>query len=374
MPPRLAIGCMTGTSLDALDVALVAIDGRGLSMSAHLLHAHSAPLAELAPRLRALAEQHPTTAGEIARLSRDFALFHARTIRELLAKAAHADVDLICVHGQTVFHAPPLSWQLFNAPVLAHELQTPVVFDLRAADLAAGGEGAPITPLADWVLFRDPNENRLIVNLGGFCNVTFLRPRPTPEESIRLIEGRDLFPCNQILDLIARKYLGADFDADGRHASSGNAVPSAADALSSLLLRIAGSGRSLGTGDELASWVEEYGKRLSGPDLAATACRAIGSTIPSAAARHPRVRIVLAGGSVRNAALVSAIRNNHNGPVSISDELSIPASHREAACFAVLGALCQDQIPITVPSVTGVPTPAPISGCWTCPSPRSSSS
>src|SRR5262245_9739095 len=145
MPTRLAIGCMTGTSIDALDAALVRIEGRGLDMHADLVRGISRPLADLAPPLRALANQEPATAAHIARLAHRLAMLHVEVIRVLLVGDRP---ELIAIHGQTVFHAPPISWQLFNPAPIANAFDTPVVFDLRAADLAGGGQGAPITPLS----------------------------------------------------------------------------------------------------------------------------------------------------------------------------------------------------------------------------------
>ena len=145
MAHRVIAGCMTGTSIDAVDCALVEVAGRGLGMSARVAGFASRPLGGLAAATRALADQQPMTAGEIAALARDLALLHVEALRELLGSR---HVDLIVVHGQTVYHKPPLTWQLVNPAVIAHGLGAAVLSDLRSADVAAGGEGAPITPLA----------------------------------------------------------------------------------------------------------------------------------------------------------------------------------------------------------------------------------
>lgn len=358
MVKRLVAGCMTGTSIDNIDAALVRITGRGLEMRAEFICGASLPLGDLAPRLRRLAEQEPMAAGEIARLSREFSLAHVPALREA---AAGDRLDLVCVHGQTVFHQPPVSWQMLTPACIARELGAAVVCDLRAADLAAGGQGAPITPLADWVLLRDPRVGRTVVNLGGFCNTTRLPARPASADDlgwIGLVEGGDVCPCNHLLDSIARTCLGRPFDDGGRAAKSGRVSAAAAESLRRALPT--GRGRSLGTGDELLGWVAEWKSREPGPDLAATGCAVIAERICSAAAGD----LVLAGGSVRNEGLVSAIRAAATGRVMLCDDLGLPAAYREAACFAVLGALCEDRISITLPRVTGVGTPAPISGVW----------
>lgn len=355
-PVRHAIGCMTGTSLDGLDCAVAVIEGRGLEMSAHVIRCASEPLGALAPRLRALAEGAPHSAGEIAKLALDFGDFHAQTLQRVVSEPP----DIVALHGQTVFHAPPVSWQMINPWPVARALACPVVYDLRAADLTAGGQGAPITPLADWILFRDraEREPRVVVNLGGFCNVTLLPAGAGPEG----VRGRDVCACNQVLDAVARRALGSAYDENGAAASRGRPDERAAGELSAALGAQSASGRSLGSGDELMAWIEAHATRIAPADLAASAAAAIGAIIGKAVAGQGRV--VLAGGGVHNRALVGAIERACPAPVAMTDQFGVPAGHREAACMAVLGALSADGVSITLPGATGVPAPAPIAGAW----------
>ena len=359
---RLVVGCMTGTSIDALDTALVRILGRGVAMRAEMVRTRSRPLGALGPRLRSLADQHPMTAGQIATLAHEFALFHAATIADLLD--GEDPPDLIAVHGQTVFHAPPVSWQMFNGAVLAHELNVPVVFDLRAADLAAGGQGAPITPLADWILFRSALPTA-VLNLGGFANATLLpasEPGSDPSAAIDAIQGFDICACNHLLDRIARELLGRPFDEGGAIALSGTAHPGARDDLALTLSSQSRAGRSLGTGDETARWLDRWRAECSPSDLGAAACEAIAGAITP---RLADVRAILvAGGGAHNGALVRAIEQHSGTPIAPTSSRGVPIEFREAAEMAVLGALCQDRVPITLARVTGVPMPAPIAGVW----------
>jgi 1,6-anhydro-N-acetylmuramate kinase len=365
---ELIAGCMTGTSLDGLDAALVRVSGVGLGIRAEVMRTISRPLGRLARPLRRLAEQHPLTAREIAQLGRDFALLHVRVLREL---AGRERPGLVAVHGQTVFHAPPVSWQLMNPAPIVEALGVPVVYDLRAADLARGGEGAPITPLADFVFFRSDVRARMVVNLGGFCNVTLL-PRmddfDEEADAIEHIRGCDVCACNQVLDAVARRRLRVPWDRGGARALKGRVDRKAFAALLDLLSRQTGAGRSLGTGDELACWIGRYGHRVAPADMARTACAAVGEAIARQARRCRAQELVLAGGGVKNAALVAEIRERAGVPAMDSDELGVPASHREAAAMAVLGALCERFVPITLPQVTGVRR-APLAGCWAWPGP-----
>ena len=353
---RLVVGCMTGTSLDGLDAALVSIEGHGLALRPTLVATHSAELGALAEPLRALAEQQPMSAGAIARLGQDFSALHVAAIRALLVDR-HA--DLLSIHGQTVYHAPPLSWQLLHPTPIAQALKTPVVCDLRAADLAAGGQGAPLTPLADLVLFGHQRERRVIANLGGFCNLTRMGPGRDPAR----VSGYDLCACNQVLDGIARSVLGQAYDDGGDIAQVGKVRPAPFKTLVALLTSQSISRRSLGTGDELQTWLGRTHK-VPPADLARTACAAVAQVIVTAAAGTDR--LVLAGGGVRNRALVAEIKERATFPVQISDSLGVPAAYREAMAWAVLGALCQDRVPVTLPQVTGV-TVAPIAGMWVLP-------
>jgi len=387
---RRAIGCMTGTSIDSLDAALVEIGGEGLRMTARFVHGHTLPLGELASRLRALAEQEPMTAGEIATLSREFSMLHVAAIRALMKDDA-ASVDLICVHGQTVFHKPPVSWQMLTPAVIAHELGVPVVHDLRAADLARGGQGAPITPIADWICFGHLDGPIGIANLGGFCNVTVLPgsciaeagtalATPTTEEivaesrtlrdgrateQLNEIRGMDVCACNQLIDAIARRLFGTRFDKDGERACRGEVHAEALEDLEGVLAAQAGARRSLGTGDESMEWISRWRAHVSAEALAATACEGIAQRI-AAATRECRL-LLLAGGGARNKALARAIHSCASSRVEPLESRGLPGEYREAAGFAVLGALCQDRVPISLPAVTGVPASAPISGCWTLP-------
>lgn len=364
---RLAVGCMTGTSLDALDVAAVEIVGSRLAISAAVQRCQSRLLGPLGVELRQLADQQPFTARQIADLARRFALLHVDVLREVLEGHAPA---LICVHGQTVFHQPPLSWQLLNPAPIAHALQAPVVFDLRAADLAAGGQGAPITPLADAILFGDARESRGIVNLGGFCNVTRLPPRGESIVDagaapwIEQIDGGDVCACNHLLDALARELLHTPYDAGGAAAARGRVLaPLHAECVEWLSAQSV-AGRSLGSGDELVARAGRLAQHHSPEDVLASACAAVAHTIASRLRGIDR--LIVAGGGARNRTLVAQIASRAGVPVSDSDVFAVPISHREAAAMAVLGALCQDRVPITLPRITHAARPA-VAGAWILP-------
>ncbi|QOJ01754.1 MAG: anhydro-N-acetylmuramic acid kinase [Phycisphaeraceae bacterium] len=355
--PRIAVGCMSGTSLDGLDVAVLEIRGRGLGMVPRLVRGVSASLGPLGLVLRGIAEQRPMSAGEMALASFELGELHARAVVEALGGGRP---ELVCVHGQTVFHAPPVSWQMINPWPIVRATGAPVVFDLRGADVSRGGRGAPITPIADAVWLRGVPGAWAAVNLGGFCNVTVGRGGVVERAG-------DVSACNHVLDAVARVGMRVPHDEGGRRALASAPDPAIVGLFEGAMEGQRRGGRSLGTGDELAGVV---GEALSSRDpgvVAASACEALGAVIARAVGG---VGVFLAGGGANHAALVGSITRRvarAGGAVSMYDEAGLPARWREAACFAVLGALCRDGVAITLPSVTGVGAPAPLAGVWAYP-------
>ena len=361
---RLVVGAMTGTSIDGIDVIVARIDGRGLGIRAELIKHLGRGLGPLADELRRAAQQAPMSAQQFAKLGLALGELHATAIAELLEPKQA--VDLITVHGQTIIHQPPISWQLIDPTPIAREFGCPVIYDLRQADLAAGGQGAPITPIADWILFRHAERTRAIVNLGGFCNVTII-PRDGAKNAVAHIEGFDVCACNHVLDAVAREALGEPFDEGGRAALTGQPQPPIAHELANLLAKQAKSSRSLGTSDELVSWVASQCGRTAPQDLAASVVDGIASCIAQRLKTSAVDEVVLAGGGARNRALVEAVDRHCDKPVRLSDTLGVAIQAREALAMAVLGALCADGIPITLPQVTGCTDPAPVAGTWCMP-------
>ncbi len=380
------VGCMTGTSLDAIDVALIRITGSGLAMQVRLLATHSEPLGPLAAVLEAMAEGRPTAAVDWLRTARRLGQRHAAAIEAMLAPMRGRELRLDCVaaHGQTVWHAPAeaLSWQLFDPWPIVRRLGVPVVYDMRQADLVAGGEAAPITPMADWVLFRHSAARPVVVNLGGICNITIL-PRCTegePEDAHHGpvgVSGRDVGPCNLLLDgLVQRLVPGVRFDEGGARALRGRPCQAVIEAILAHPDLAEDHRGSTGRERFNARWLDELAEsvkpRRTVEDVLAGAVAAVAHLIRRHVPEDADM-VILAGGGVRNEALVGAIgrafqEGGHDGHgstarVVASDELGIPAGYREAVAMAVLGALCEDGIAITLPGVTGAAAPG-VAGTW----------
>ena len=375
---RFVVGCMTGTSLDGLDAAMVVVSGRGLSMKATLAGMVSLPMDGLKDELRHFASGLAAEPVRFLSAARKLGELHADAVEKLQARLGVVGLDFVVAHGQTIWHeprkkrtgesGPSLSWQLFDPWPIVRRIGVPVCYDLRQADLIAGGQGAPITPMSDFVMYRKSGRKRLVVNLGGICNATFI---PGGSDVSR-IQGADIGPCNILLDGLVREcFPGREFDADGQIASTGTVRHEVVRFILShpfLRARARGQGRSTGREDFTRDWVrsiiDRYSPRgISHADLHASGAKAVADILWLEAKAAGARELILAGGGARNPTLVRMIRSTVDGPALISDELGIPIEAREAMGFAVLGALSQDGIPITLPQVTGADRPG-VAGAW----------
>ncbi|MGP1309013.1 MAG: anhydro-N-acetylmuramic acid kinase, partial [Phycisphaerales bacterium] len=171
--------------------------------------------------------------------------------------------------------------------------------------------------------------------------------------------------CNHLLNAAARLALHEPFDRGGAAAQRGSPSGRAVESFAAALDTQRAAGRSLGSGDELAGMLRTHGEGLAPNDLLASVCAAVARVIAGAVREHAPDAVYLAGGSALNGALAAALRADLSPiPVEPLDALGVPAQRREAAAFAVLGALCADRTPITLPAITGCASLAPISGAW----------
>jgi len=229
-PSRLVCGLMSGTSVDAVDAALVRISGSGTDTRAELVQAHELPFPDEArDMILNNAEVSTSTVSDVCVLRTLLAKLYAQAVRECCEKAAiePSAIDLVGMHGQTLYHLPePLeiagydirsTFQCGNAPALAHELGVPVVSDFRSADMAAGGQGAPLVPYVDFLLYRSFEEHRILLNIGGIANLTWL-PAGCMEDHVL---AYDSGPGNIVLNALMHHFYGKQFDEGGAVARRG---------------------------------------------------------------------------------------------------------------------------------------------------------
>ncbi len=357
---RILAGAMSGTSADGIDVAIVAIEGRGLGMSAKLLLHHHRPYDALVRRsILSMRQSGQCGLAQLAALGHDVSLAYATAINEaLLASKLSADeLAGVAAHGQTLFHAQPKTIQWFDPSIVAHEVGCPVVSDFRRADCAAGGQGAPLVPFGDFLLFRHPDLNRVLLNIGGVANVTYLRAGGTLRELIAFDTG----PGNCISDHVMRTRSpgGEHFDADGALAMSGTANESLGyDFITNDYFQ-ADPPKTTDVPTMLALYedVRRSVDSMSLPDELATACfltaKCISESIRSFTPKGID-ELIASGGGVNNRAIVKWLHALLPGvAIRTTDELGVPSSAKEALVFALLGCATLDGVPSNVPSATG---------------------
>lgn len=355
---------MSGTSCDGVDAACVRLAFDGPQTRCELVGFASVAFGAMSRELLEYSHGATRSAEAVARLLTGIGRSHEAVIARAIAESGSSP-DLISCHGQTLHHKDGQSWQAFAPAAIARRFGAPVVYDLRSADIAAGGAGAPITPIADRVLFEAARP-AIVVNLGGFCNLTVLGPDGA-------VAGRDVCTCNQLLNAAADRFIAEPFDRDGDAASAGSLDTGAAQRVRRTIEHTGSRGRSLGSGDESFAALDAI-EHLTPQDAMATICEGIGSTIGDAvreaadAMTPERVTIVLAGGGAHHRGLVRSIAA-HAGDhrVNLSDEFGVPIQAREAMAMAILGSMCLDGAPITLHEVTGTSVPPPVSGVWCLP-------
>jgi len=370
------IGLMSGTSLDGVDAVQVNLTGTRSDLQMEVLAGLTYPYPDaLRSRLLALCAGETIGVAELAEL--DDAVAHtfaqaALTVQQEAIDRFQTPAVLIGSHGQTLYHRPPThtgkhmglgySWQLGRGSVIAYQTRLPTVSNFRSADIAAGGQGAPLVPAIDRYWFGHPEEHRCIQNIGGIGNVTYLPP--WNETNDRPVQGWDTGPGNSLLDLaVQRLSQGTQrFDAEGQWAAQGMpCVELLEQWLAAPFFHQAppkSTGRELfGTDylDRCCEDAEAYG--LGAADFLATLTELTALSIyhsyRSFLPYQPQ-RIFVAGGGLRNEYLMQRLRH-HFAPIPVDStiEEGVDPDLKEAAIFAVLAYWHQLGLPGNLPSVTG---------------------
>ena len=374
--PLRVIGLMSGTSADGMDAALTEITGWGLETRVQMLGFVSLPYSE---EIR----------NEILRLaagdaggSRDLTLF-SFLMGEISLKACLAvceqagmdpkTVDLVGSHGQTLYHQPTAvdylgtpvrgTLQLGEPSVICEGLGCPVVSDFRVRDLAAGGQGAPLVPYVDYLLYREEDRTVGLQNIGGIGNLTLLPAHGRPEDTLAFDTG----PGNMLIDQLMERFTAgkARYDADGAFAASGRVHPALlAFLLSDPFLRQKppkSTGREVYGADFVNALLEQANALgVSARDVAATATRFTAECIRIAVQDFCPVLpdcLVIGGGGSRNGTLMREIRTLLPMPVRTNEDLGYDSDAKEAVAFAVLANECVHGVCNNLPSATGAAHP-----------------
>ena len=367
MNERIVLGAMSGTSADGVDVAAVGVSGRGLGMTAKYLHHVERPYdAALRRRIFAVRESGAVRLDELASLGRAITLAYAAATRDLLEEMSlsPAKVAAVAAHGQTLYHAPPNTIQWLDPSLLAAETDLQVVSDFRRADLAAGGQGAPLVPFADWILFRHATKTRVILNLGGIANLTYLPAGGGIEEVVAFDTG----PGCCVSDWLMRTFdpTGESFDRDGIRAARGRKGAPRLDVSKEPFLR-----KVPPKSTDVPEMIEMF-KRICGQHGDTKFDRLDEAMLDHLISVSVDVvlqflwrsldwlggcdEMILCGGGARNQYLVGNVRTMMDSgadKVFTSDGIGLPTQAREAVCFALLGAATLDGEPSNVPTATG---------------------
>src|SRR5690348_489538 len=365
---------MAGTSLDGVDAALVRVRGPATKPRVRLLGFISVPYSpRVRSRLLRVAAGHPVPAGEVSQLNFLLGTLFAEATIAVCRKAGISPTRLAGIgsHGQTIFHQGDAkseagrrvssTFQIAEPTVIAELTGAAVIANFRTADLAAGGQGAPLVPLLDFLLLSDRNGGTVALNLGGIANITVIPAAAALED----IYGFDTGPGNMIMDGLVRAFTGGrqHYDSNGRLAAQGKVIQD----LLALALRHVFFRKQPPKSAGREQFGEEFVKRfflsrLPGArkeDLLRTANELTAVTVAGALRRFvfSRVdinRLIVSGGGAHNGQLVSRIAELLPGIVVMpSDALGLPVDAKEAIAFAIIADRTLHGLPGNLPSVTG---------------------
>ncbi len=368
-------GVLSGTSADGIDVGLARIRAHErageltLEPPELLAYACEPFPAELRARVRAVLDGAPCGLRDAALLDRDLGRAFGAAARAVAERHA-LQLDLVGSHGQTVWHhdgaeaSGPATLQLGDGDFVAEACGATVVSDFRQRDVAAGGEGAPLSPLADALIFARLERPAAVLNLGGMGNLTLLLSNGG-------LLAFDTGPANSLLDGLARRLLSAEMDADGAAAARGRSDAGLVAELARHPFLARKPPRSTGRDTFGAPWVDgivEKARRRGllerGPDdLLATAVDFVAATVADALVRFAPERpreLIVAGGGALNPAQMAALARRTGLPVCSSAALGLDPKAREALVFAVLAAACVLGLPVTHPGATGAAAGRPL--------------
>ncbi len=366
------IGLMSGTSVDGIDAALVEISGATLDLQVQLLAEATYPYPDaLRSQILAVCGGAKLSMVEFAELDDAIATCFAQAAISIQADLAPA--TLIGSHGQTVYHRPTTaekmgySLQLGRGESIAQMTQITTIDNFRAADIAAGGQGAPLVPKPDAYLLSDPQEHRCVQNIGGIGNVTYLPPTSQPDWESQ-VRGWDTGPGNSLLDLAVTQLSQgkSTFDRDGAWAATGSVCEPLVQAWLGQAYFAAAPPKS--TGRELfgaaylqACLADAAAYHLTPADFLATLTDLTASSIADSYQRFlPKLpdRILLCGGGSNNLYLRQRLQLHlPDTQVTTTDSAGVNGDAKEAIAFAILAYWRHHQIPGNLPLVTGAKQP-----------------
>jgi anhydro-N-acetylmuramic acid kinase len=372
---KLIVGLMSGTSADGIDAALVRVSGSGVGTHLTQLDFGTYPY-PAGLRSLILENSLPGTGSVdlLCELNVVIAHFFADAVKKIARKARVrlSDIDLIGSHGQTVHHLPQLKrifgktirsgLQIGDPATIAKLTGITTVGDFRTGDMAVGGQGAPLVPYFDYLMFRSKTKNRILLNLGGIANFTALPKKCSVEDVVAFDTG----PANMVIDGLMLELYGRKFDRNGSIAQSGWV---ATDLLSELMTHPyfkqrppKSTGREV-FGKMILPKILKHRRTLEKEDLIATATRWTALSVFDQYKRFIERRmsadeVLVSGGGAHNRSVMAGLQEYfHPVPVKKIESIGFSSDAKEAVCFAVLANETICEHPSNVPRVTGASRP-----------------
>ncbi len=343
-------GIMSGTSLDGIDVAVVDIRGTKVEVVKH----HTVPYTrKMRDRILGVSncEAHVS---ELTRLHFALPELYAKALRG--CDVPFETIELIGCHGQTVFHEAGATLQLGDGSVLAERTGIPVVSDFRPRDIAAGGQGAPLVPFVDYLLFRHRKLGRVVLNIGGIANITTIPPNAQPEGVLAFDTGPGNMVVDQLISIYSRGKLS--YDKGGKIAASGVVRPGIVDRLLHKSYYTKPPPKSAGREQYGQEFIKEL-RQLGVPilDLIATVTAFTPAAIRVGIQRFagfPVDELIVSGGGVHNATMMAYLQAFlPDTKVRTTAEFGIDPDAKEAVAFAILAHETWRHRPSNLPTATG---------------------
>ena len=364
----LAVGLMSGTSLDGVDTVLCEISGQDESTRVKQLYFKTYDIPEsLRTKIRKCCSRELIPVDLICSLNFELGYLFADAVKSLCkdANVKLEDLSFIASHGQTIFHIPkpyddyvPSTLQIGEAAIIANECKTKVISNFRVMDMAVGGEGAPLVPYSETLLYSEKNQAVALQNIGGIGNVTVLPKKGDTKKVIAFDTG----PGNMMIDEAVRTFYGKKYDTDGYYARQGNLIPSLAAELKEhpyFNLEIPKTtGREM-FGEHFTKSILEKYHSCEPNDLIHTFTW---FTAYSIAYHYKKYLIseyglkkcIIGGGGAYNSYLLELIRNEiPEVTVMTQEEHGFSSEAKEALAFVILGNQTYHRSPSNVPSATG---------------------
>ncbi|MBI5325669.1 MAG: anhydro-N-acetylmuramic acid kinase [Ignavibacteriae bacterium] len=367
--PRFVCGIMTGTSVDAIDVVVASFS---IFNDRHEFEITVTGNYEIPEEIRKLIFKimsEPVHVSEISILNFALSQLYADAVKEVCNKSGFPidKIDAVGIHGQTLWHEPQdreiayysisSTFQVASVSALTKILNKIVVGDFRAADIALGGQGAPLVPIFDYEYLSDVNENRVVLNIGGISNITLL-PAGCKKVDVKAF---DTGPGNVFIDMAVQNFFNLKFDKNGEIAKSGEIIPGLMNKLKSIPFITKkppkSTGRELFSKEYFDNLSNEFRNNKSGnEDFIRTFTEFTSWSIAENIrlyAKNPH-RLIVSGGGSDNTFLMELLEIELPGiQIEKSDKFGIPSDYKEALCFAYLTYLTLGGLPGNIPSVTG---------------------